>query len=505
MAEHVLTRPIAAVAPVRVVCGVLGSTSGRVSRQQVRWTAGRVAITLPTWDKRMRLHIAASSIAWALTLAACGSLSTDGSDENSNALACIDEHGLVPGVLRLELAPARAWLIEDGVEIELPLEGGDPPERMVGLAAGDYIAVARIDEPSDYQKTTVHVFSRSSGERLWMRDIDGSAWDLHMSDDGWLSGHTWDLVPHGFVMSETKTITLPNHRPLAPPTLGHVATSAHEQGVGWIDLDDFSWEPVTPPPPPFVTVTIADDHHTLEYLAFTDGAFTFVRARPGEAEIITLPFVVPEESVEVLASNDRYRVVHRARYWYEPPDIDYLRIDVQSGDLELVEPRPPPGWGFQDCMGRRETGLDGDGRLYFALRSISSVQAWAYDLEDEAWTPVGHPVADVENFSISSKWQNLALVRAAEEGDCSGNPWPEPPVDALIGNSTQIVRREPALTMVVPSAPPTIPPWIVSPSIDGQQRCVASIEGDGWKVRPLDGSDAVIDLGPGLGDWLWLD
>jgi hypothetical protein len=436
------------------------------------------------------IRTAAFSIAWALTLAACGSEETNEND----ILACIDENGLVPGVLRLELAPARAWLIDDGAEIELSLEGDDPPEWMVGRAAGDYIAVARIDDQPDYRNTIVHVFSRSSGERLWMRDVDDAVWGLQMSDDGWLSGYTSDVMgDHGLLMSETETITLPSHPPLAPPALGHVAAYAHEQGVGWIDLDDLGWEPVTPPP--VDTATIAEDHHTFEYLAFIDGAFAFVRARPGEAEIITLPFVVPEESVKIIGSNDRYRFVHRARYWYEPPDIDYLRIDVQSGDLELVEPKPPAGWGFHDCMGR-ETAIDGDGRLYYALRSVSSVQAWAYDVVDETWTPVGHPVADVQDFRIYSGWQDLVLVLASEEGDCSGQWWEEPPVDALLGNSMQIVRREPALTMMVPNAPS----WI-----DRQQRCVASIAGDGWEVRPLDGSDVVIDLGPGVGDWLWLD
>jgi hypothetical protein len=449
----------------------------------------------------MSLRIAALSVSWALVLAACGNqqLSTD-DGETSADLACIDENGLVPGVLRLELTPARAWLIDDGAEIELPLEGDDQAEWMYGSAAGDYIAVTRIDEQSGDENTIVHVFSRSSGERLWMRNIDGSAWyGVLMSDDGWFSGRTWDAMGvHGFVMSETETITLPNHSPLAPPALGHVATAGFGS-VGWVDLDDLSWQPVTPLPVELsnvsLTVTIAEDHHTFEYLAFIDGAYAFVRAQPGESEIITLPFVIPEEWVHREASNGRYHVVSRGRYWDEVPDIDYLRIDIQTGHLELVEPKPPPGWWFQDCMGRT-TALGGDGRLYHALRSNSSVQAWAYDIVDEAWTAVGHPVAHVEDFRIRVHGQDLVVVSASEEGDCSGDPWLEPPVDALLGDSKQIVRREPALTMVLPYP---------SSRIDRQQRCVASLVGDGWEVRPLDGSDAVMELGPGVGDWLWLD
>jgi hypothetical protein len=444
----------------------------------------------------MRLRIAALSVSGAL--AACGNqqFTTDGG-ETSAELACIDENGLVPSVLRLELTPARAWLIDGGAEVELSLEGDGQPEWMYTDVAGDYIAVTLVDEQSDHESTRVHVFSRSSGERLWMRDIGGHPWGLHLSDDGWVSGIS-DVVgtQAGFVMSETETIALPNHGPLAPPTLGHVAAFPYEQGYssesqGWVDLDDLSWQPLAPPPVS-LTVTIAEDQHTFEYLAFIDGAFAFVRARPDEAEIITLPFVIPEETVYVVASNGRYRVVRR--YWNEPSDIDELRIDIQTGDLELVDPEPPQGWWFFDCM-ERETAIDGDGRLYYELRSDSSAQAWAYDVVDEAWTPVGHPLSLIEDLHVRADWQDLVVVSGSEESDCSSAQWAEPPVDALLGNSMQIVRREPALTMVLPH-PATIDP---------QQRCVASLVGDGWEVRPLDGSDAVLDLGPGVGDWLWLD
>src|SRR5262245_11307141 len=121
------------------------------------------------------------SVACTLALAACGSgpISIDGgsdetgdgdgnndaddgetSDGNNDSgdgdgdpvgLACADENGLVPGVLRLEGAPARAWMIEGGEEIELALEGDDSAEWLVGAAAGDHVAVARNDGQWDEQ------------------------------------------------------------------------------------------------------------------------------------------------------------------------------------------------------------------------------------------------------------------------------------------------------------------------------------------------------------------
>jgi hypothetical protein len=448
----------------------------------------------------MRRRIAARSIAGSLALAACGSgpFSTDDNKtgETSDDLACIDENGLVPGVLRLELMPARAWLIDGGAVVELPLEGDEQPEKMLGSAAGDYIAIARIDEQSGEENTKVHVFSRSSGERLWMRDIDDGASTLHMSDDGWLSVSTggWN-TSLGFVMSEAATIDLPNYAPLGPPTLGHVAALGNSDGWGWLDLDDLSWQPITLPSVSSYGLTVADDHHTIEYVTFIDGAFAFVRERPGETDIFTLPFVVPEEPVDVVARNGRYRVVRRARYWLEPPDIDHVRIDIQTGDLELVDPEKPQYWAFFDCMERR-TSVDDVGRLYFELRRGSSAQAWAYDVVDEAWTAMGHPLSLIEDIHVRAVSRDLLLVGGSVEGDCMDAEWTEPPVDALLGNSVQLVRRESALTMVLPDTPLRI---------DQQQRCVALIEDDGWKVRALDGSGAVLELGPGVGDWLWLD
>jgi hypothetical protein len=470
----------------------------------------------------MKLGIRTFSIACTLSLAACGSgpISMDAGDGETGeagegdgdgdpqGLACVDEDGLIPGVLRLEPSTARAWMIEDGVEIHLPLDGDDVADWMVAAVAGDNIAIARMDGQWDAQDSIVHGFSRSTGERLWTRPIAGlGVQQLFAADDGWVAGTVSPYLPGeqiGFVMSAMEAIALPDHEPLAAPALGHVAAYEIEgegtrSDVGWIDLADMSWHPVTPAPLDHYYASLGEDRHTLEYLALVDGAPAFVRARPGEAESIALPLgQVAEHSLNVVAATGRWRVVHH-RDWDNPEAAVHVRVDVESGAAVLVDPEPPQGWSFFDCYDRR-IAIDGDGRVYYELRNDASARVWAYDVESDAWTQIGLDLGLVDDIDVMARSQDVLLVSAMAQFQtyCPTTEWAEPPEDALVGDSAHLVRREPALTMVLPN-------YTWQALIDQEQRCVATVGENGWEVRPLDGSDAVFEIDPGAGQWMWLD
>jgi hypothetical protein len=489
----------------------------------------------------MNLAIRTFSIACTLSLAACGSgpITLDaGDDETGDAgdvdggdgdggdgdgdgdgddggdgdgdpqgLACLDENGLVPGVLRLESSTAQAWLIDDGVEHELELEGNDWSEWMVGAAAGDTIAIARVDGEFDAQNTTVHAFSRSTREQLWSRELAGvGVQQFWAADDGWLAGTVSPYLPGqqvGFVMSQAQTIILPDHEPLAAPALGHVtafevnAMGARER-VGWLDVGDLSWQPASPAPID-VNAAITEDNHTLEYLSLVDGEHVFVRARPGEAELIALPFEqLPEHSLYVMARSGPYRVVRHVD-WNEPMAILHARVDVESGEAVLVNPEPPQGWSFFDCY-ERKLAVDGEGRLYYELRNDASAQIWTYDLASDTWTQLGVDVGFVDDLDVHAASQDVMLVRSMAQFQtfCPPTEWAQAPEGALVGDSMQIVRHEPAVSIVLPT-------YVWQVLIDRQQRCAALVGEDGWEVWALDGSDAVLDVEPGTGTWLWLD
>jgi hypothetical protein len=478
----------------------------------------------PRHDDRMQLGFyTCSLLLGTLALAACGSgpisldegsgeTGSDGGDtgdtDEPEDLACADEHGLVPGVLRLEPTLDRAWVIDGGVETPLELTGAGEPEWMLGAAAGDQIAVARIAGPFDDQATIVHAFARGSGELLWTRELAGQGVaQMSMSDDGWLAGTATPQLPGtrvGFVMSEQEAFDLPDHEPIAAPALGHVAAYAVDdlgsrQGIGWVDLDDHSWQPATPAPTDY-HVVVGEDHHTLEYLALVEDAPAFVRVRPGEVEAITLPLPQQLEGqthITITASNGNYRVVlhHDPN---QPEDV-HVRVDLEGGDAVIVNPEPPPGWSYFDCYFRR-VSVDGGGRLYYELRDEASAAPWAYDVEQDTWTQLGHDLGLVDDIDVMAQSQDVMIVRGMAQFQtyCPSTEWAQAPEDALVGDSQQLIRREPALTMVLP-----LYTWQVL--IDRQQRCAASVGENGWEVRALDGSDAVIEVGPGSGQWLWLD
>ena len=480
----------------------------------------------------MNLGIHTLSVACTLALAACGSgpISIDGGDsgetgdgdENGDGdgddtgngdgdgdpagLACADENGLVPGALRLEGVPARAWLIDGGNEIELALEGDDSAEWLIGSGAGDHVAVARIDGEWDDQDSIIHAFSRSTGERLWSRTIAGvGVQQMWAAEDGWVAGTVSPYLPGdqvGFVMSEADVIELPDHEPLAAPALGQVAAyEVDELGsrvqVGWIDLADLSWQAASPEPINN-SARIAEDRHTLEYLSLVDGTHMFVQARPGEAETIVLPFEeLPQHTLYVMASAGSYRIVRHSD-WNDTEMILHARVDLDSGEAVLVNPEPPPGWSFFDCYDRR-VSVDGEGRLYYELRSDASAQTWIYDVDADTWTQLGLDIGLVDDIDVTAASQDVMVVRSMAQfmTYCPSTEWAEAPADALVGESMQIVRQEPAVEMVLP-----LYTWQVL--IDRQQRCAASAGEEGWEVRALDGSDAVIDM-PGTGLWVWLD
>jgi hypothetical protein len=477
----------------------------------------------------MKLGIQTYSIALTLALAACGSGpisidtgdgetdggdsddETDGGDgdgdgDDPGALACTDENGVVPGALRLEPSLARAWVIDAGTEIDLALAGDDEAEWLVGAAAGDHIAVARIDGQWDDQDSIVHAFSRSTGEQLWTRQITGlGVSQLYTADDGWVAGTVSPFLPGeqvGFVMSDATAFVLRDHEPLAAPSIGYVAAYEIDelgtrQQAGWLNLDGLGWVPATPTPLN-TQATIAADRHTLEYLALVDGSPAFVRARAIGTESIALPFELLEgQSLYLTASNGSYRVVRR----YDPndPQVVQVRVDLESGEAVLVNPEPPPGWSFFDCYDRR-VAVDGEGRLYFELRNDASAATWAYNVESDQWSQLGLELGLVDDIEVMAQSPDVLLVQARAQFQtfCPPTEWAESPADALLGDSVQLVRREPALEMVLPNYT-----WQVL--IDRQQRCAASVGENGWQVRPLDGSDTVIEAGPGAGTWLWLD
>jgi hypothetical protein len=460
------------------------------------------------------------SVLCTLALAACGSgpISADdgssaetgtGDDTGGDGSACIDgDDRLVPGALLLEASPVRARLIDGGAEIDLPLAGDDDAESLVGAANADTIAIARVDVGPTGRLSVVQVFSRSSGELLWTREIgDVTVARLWVGEDGWISGAldpTFPGILSGFVLTEDDIVELPDHLPMAAPKLGHVAVhqlipSGVYSESGWIELASGNFRPASSEQGGR-TAGVSEDDHTLEYFTDVDGVVSLVRTRPNETETIVLPFAGgfgPAQTVFAPARNNGYRALI-----YHDFDISYSEValaDTEAGEAVLIDPELPQGWSFFDCSGLRSVAVDGHGRIIFELHDGASARAWAYDVATDEWTPLGRELANVEDMEVVALSVDVGLVRGDLEFFCDPFEWAEPPEGALLGDSYQLVRLDPALELVLPAASTG------EVHIDREQRCAASVVGDAWEVRPLDGSDRVLDFGPGSGDWIWLD
>jgi hypothetical protein len=427
-----------------------------------------------------------------------------GSETGPDALACMDEQGLVPGVLRLEPVEDRAWLLEHGVEreLELPSVGGENIS-LVADVAGDFIAIARNDGPFATPHASLNLYSRSSGELLSTRELDGtSLWQLWVAPDGLVSGTLSGSLQGeiGFVDVGALSL-LASVRPFAAPAMGRVvAVEIEGEGVpgrpGWLALADQSWQEAEPAPLLNYEVFTAQDEHTLEYIALVDGAPAFVTATPEQSESLELPVMLLDgQSLSFRGRAGDYRLFGRSD---ANGPIDHVLVDVGLGEAIHVDPEPPPGWSFFDCYARN-TAVDGGGRIYFELRDQTSARTWMFEPQTDSWSPLGLPLGLVDDMEISSSSRDVLLVRGMAQFNtyCPPTEWVDTPADALVGDSVQLLRTAPERSWVLANV------WQVL--IDGEQRCAAYLGESGWEVRAIDGSEAVRSVDAGVGNWLWLD
>lgn len=116
---------------------------------------------------------------------------------------------------------------------------------------------------------------------------------------------------------------------------------------------------------------------------------------------------------------------------------------------------------------------------------------WVYDIDADAWEPVGEPFGD------GGPWSTAWL------GQLSKDIFQVTPV--VPGSYAYVLRRNPPVWLKVDGWPAF--------RIDQQQRCAAthiggSLDEIGYVVLTLDGSDEVAYLYDEHGDrwpWLWLD
>ena len=115
-----------------------------------------------------------------------------------------------------------------------------------------------------------------------------------------------------------------------------------------------------------------------------------------------------------------------------------LAADDTHDDLALL---PPPGHTALECFsGRPVLGPDGD--FVVLWRDGSSASLWSLASVDDEWLPLGAglPISAFTRASLDNR-SGTYWVGARDVNNCVSPPmWNAPPVDALLGASTQLIR-----------------------------------------------------------------
>lgn len=421
---------------------------------------------------------------------------TDSESETGEAASeCIDDQGqLLRPALLLDEDNDSARLFVDGSEQTLAMVGPDHPQiELLAKAAGDHIAIARSSGWwGDETSTTVQSFSISTGELEWSREIPGVwiSYQLWVGEEGGVSGT--GIGPQqnldGFAIVGETMVEFVDIAPLAAPHDGRVSARGFTGDYGWLDLEDESWIASSIQPAAGTSAEVAADGRTLEFVTEGDLGMEFVRATVDANQIIPLPTVPGVLHPSYTAGDFRVLVAHDGEMQ------SYIRVDIESGEALLLEPELPIGqqW-FEGCWDRARA-LDPDGALVFMLHDGASVQAFSWRPETAEWTAIGLPVTATSHISLFASTGSVHVAQSTADL-CEQLGWSDPPIDALLGDSLQLIRHQPAVAI-------ELPPAALTAIVDGDERCAAYSTGEQWWVRALDG-EAEITIG--AGSWLWLD
>jgi hypothetical protein len=421
---------------------------------------------------------------------------SDSTETGEQGVECLTDEGRPAGrALLLDQDNDSALLFIDGTEQTLAL--GEPEQTQVFLSAAaseDQFVIARSSGAFEDAQSMIHVFDIATGESEWSRELQGWTAELWASNEG-VSGVILgpENTSDGFVLAPApeQSIELVGRSPLAAPHENRIVARDIDDGsYGWIDLAGNVWTPAQPQPLATTFANVDDDERTLEYVAEGDLGLEFVRAKVAGNATFPLPDF-PGVIHPTFAAGDFRLLVG------SDPDtqIDfYVRVDIESGEALLLEPELPIGrqW-FEGCYGR-QVALDPDGALVFVLHDGASAQTFAWQPEIDQWTATGIPVSAVAHVGMSSTGSAFHVTETADDL-CMAMDWAEPPIGALLGDSVQLFRHEPALAIELPNAP-------VYVSLDAEERCAAYLVQPHWRVLDLDGS---VEVGIASGNaWLWL-
>lgn len=352
-------------------------------------------------------------------------------------------------------------IYEPGGPVELPLPGLG--SWLYTDASPSHVAVTYYAD----DEGIVRLFARGSDELIWERRYpDGGLGRPIVHDDGRVLV-SYDDRLRGF-NSEGGLLLAADGDIELPWILPRGRIDAH----GWapamfVEPDNLSsdqaftgWGWVAPSSGAKLTLAEAS-HPRSDFFRVEDGAFEYIDDDPEvglrllHAEVegshwIELPAAA--QNARMLAYNDRYRLLE---LWWSDGDDDssLARVSITDGELlEFDHPPPPAGFEFFGCYGLN-FAIDPLGRMLTGVRDGAAARIAAWDFELETWSLLGLPMSEVSDVGFARVDGEFVHVFGYfdELGGCNGPvaPFVDPPADALLGSSNQLVGVESGLVVPV--------------------------------------------------------
>lgn len=234
------------------------------------------------------------------------------------------------------------------------------------------------------------------------------------------------------------------------------------------------------------------DQSLLIYLSSINGAFHVVEQHAEEVTLRPWPEIEPylAQGWNVYSMGLRGDGHHVLLELRNNGARRYLHLgaDDTSDDVQMI---PPLDHTSVDCISQPVVGADGE--LITLWRDASSARIWTLIGPDDDWavSDLALPIHGFAGVTLAAISTGTYWLRANESGSCPGI-WDLPPNDALIGNSTQIMR--PAAQAFVSFD------YAADLRISPEGRCYArsaAVPEDPWLIEDLEapGSIAVPEFG----------
>lgn len=343
----------------------------------------------------------------------------------------------------------------DGGVVELPVP---EHETWIGVdVSATHVAAAYRGDNDGF----VRLFARESHELIWERRyLESRLGDPFLLDDGrvllgYFDDFSMALGFHGgLLLGGAEDVELPWVYPIeqvgahgfAPALFLDPADQSLSErkltGWGWVE-------------PESNAKVILEDELALRpsYMLVEGDAFEYVDGDPeAGARLLWAAFEgshwVPlpvADGIWVAAHNDRHRLLQLSS-----ADSTLVRLSIADGEL-LGFDRPPPPSGQQFFGCDDDLTIDSLGRVLYAVRDESAARVAAWDPETQQWSFVGLPMIDLLDVHFGQVFGEFVAVSGSDdEHNCSepidpedpGAPFIDPPADALVGDSRQLIGVE---------------------------------------------------------------